>query len=557
MDPKIAYVSPEFALTDDLPIFAGGLGVLAGDILHQAADSKVPLVGITVFYREGFFQQLINPKGEQKHFYKIANPEEVGLKNTGELIKIPLVDHELYLKIWKKEVKSPQSGNTVQLYLLDADIPENRPEDRKISDRLYERVWAPHLIDDLVLGIGSVRLIRKLGIPIETWHINDDHGGFNTVERIREYIARGMVMDEALEKVKSETIFTTHTTVAGAESKFSKEDLMPVLTSLFADQPADLEKLYELGKREWGGKEIFSLTVFMMRQSRKINAVSKKHFRVSKKLWEFIGEDIPQTFITNAVYSPRWTAPELDAIWRLWKFKEVWQNGGTVLKSAKLQAKKRTAQELVKVSLDSKTFDPEALVICWARRFAKYKQPNLLISDIQRLAKIITNKDRPVYILISGKAHPEDVEGQNFVKNIVEASRDPSLENHLIYLPNYGLKRAIELLSAADVWLNTPVIGWEASGTSGMKAVFNAALNASTGDGWWLEGFNGKNGWMIEPDGEDYATPTFDLIEKEIVPIFYDDPEKWGEMLEEAYRSCGARFDTTRMMEEYTKLYTN
>ena len=555
MKPKVAYISSEFALTDDLPIYAGGLGILAGDVLYQAADRKLPMVGVTVFYREGFFQQLINPQGEQQHFYEAISPEEAGLKDTGEIIKIPLTDHELYLKIWKKEVKDPNSKNSVPLYLLDGDIPENRPEDRKVSDRLYERVWAPHLIDDIVLGIGSVRLIRKLGIPIETWHINDDHGGFNTIERVREYMSQGMGLDEALEKVKSETIFTTHTPVAGAESKFTKEKFMPVLTALFAEQSVDLEKLYELGKREWDGKDLFSLTVFMMHQSRKVNAVSEKHFDISKNLWEFIGEDIPQTFVTNAVYSPRWTAPEL---------KEVWDRKDSDLKKAKLQAKTRTAKEVAEVSLDGKTFDPEALVICWARRFAKYKQPNLLISDIERLAEILTSKEKPVYLLISGKAHPEDVEGQKFVKKMIEASRNPLLEDHLIYVPNYSLDRAKELLAAADVWLNTPVIGWEASGTSGMKAVFNAALNASTGDGWWLEGFNPStgsgqvaNGWMIEPADEDYATPTYDLIEKEIVPTYFDNPEKWIKMVKEAYNSCGEKFDTKRMMAEYSKLYNN
>lgn len=556
MKPKIAYLSSEFALSDDLPIYAGGLGILAADVLRQAADDNFPLVGVTLFYREGFFKQRIDAAGNQEHFYEKIDPAAAGLVDLDHLLEIPFParnasparhagashagwrsdaggpDRKIYLKIWQKNVQSTnQPINQSTLYLLDADVPENSSPDRTIAYRLYERVWAPHLDDDLLLGIGGVRLFRKLGIPVKVWHINDDHASFNILERIREYLGQGLSLSAAREKVKAETIFTTHTPVGGAESKFSKEEITPILAALFGPLKVDPLKVYELGKREWEGQEVFSLTVFAMRHARAVNAVSKKHFEVAKELWSFIG-DLPLTYITNGVYAPGWTAPELHGIH---------PKGVT---EAKQRAKARVAPRL--------GFDPNALVLSWARRFTEYKQPLLLLSDLNRLAKILANPQRPAYLLLSGKAHPEDPVGRDFVKTVIAATHDPRLNRRLIYLPNYNLEIARDLLSASDVWLNTPVPGWEASGTSGMKAVFNAALNASTADGWWLEGFNGKNGWVIDPPD---ANSLYHLLEEEIIPTYFQDQEKWAAMVKEALATCGTRFNTKRMLEEYTKLY--
>jgi len=536
MEPKIAYVSAEFGLEEGLPLYAGGLGVLSGDILYQAAESRYPLAGITVFYRGGSFRQKIGSGGSQETFFESVDPEKAGLKDTGEIVKVPILDHDLALKIWRKDVGHPasrQPGGSVPLYLMDSNIEENRPRDRKITDQLYERVWAPHIIDDLVLGIGSVRLARALRIPIAVWHINDDHGTMNIFERIRERMAQGDSLEEARRKVKTETVFTTHTPVGAAESRFERDELISILTNLFKGIEVDLEKIWKLGERELGDRRVFSLTVFAMRHAREVNAVSKKHFGVSKKLWEFIGEDVPTAHVTNAVYSPRWAPPEKD----------------------KLEIKKRAAEEVKKISLDNQTFDPRALVMAWCRRFTGYKQPGLLLTDKGRLIRILTDPERPVYLLISGKAHPRDREGQEFLKRIVQAARDPEFGNHLIFIPDYSLAKAQSILAAADVWLNTPVVGMEASGTSGMKAVFNRALNAMTPDGWWPEGYNGKNGWVIKPRGEEYAGPLYELVEKEIVPTYYGDRERWEEMVEEALKSCGEKFDTPRMLGEYAKLY--
>ncbi|MEX1061931.1 MAG: alpha-glucan family phosphorylase [Patescibacteria group bacterium] len=532
MDPKVAYLSAEFALDDALPIYAGGLGVLAADILYQAADQNLPLAGITIFYREGFFQQKIDPNGTQKSFYKRISPEDAGLEDTGQVIKVTLTDHEISLKIWRKDV-SFAGGNSVPLYLMDAELKENRPEDRKINDRLYERVWAPHIIDDLILGVGSVRLARQLNLPIKVWHINDDHGTLNILERLREQMVQGLSLSEAREKVKAETVFTTHTPVDGAESKFTRGELFPLLTVLFAGLKVDLEEIWQLGKREWQGQEVFSLTVFAMRHSREVNAVSQRHFDISRELWKFIGENVPTSYVTNAVYAPRWTPEEKD----------------------KLEVKKRAAREIQELSLDKKTFDPNSLVLAWCRRFTNYKQPNLLLTDGERLLKILTNPDKPVYLLMAGKAHPEDSEGQEFVRRVIEFSRRSEVKNHFIYVPNYSLTSARSLLAASDVWLNTPRVGWEASGTSGMKAIFNQSLNAMTPDGWWPEGYNGKNGWLLEPEKDDYATPLYRVIEKEIVPTYYQNQEKWQEMIQEAQKTCGEKFAGPRMLKEYLKIY--
>ncbi|MEX0587349.1 MAG: alpha-glucan family phosphorylase [Patescibacteria group bacterium] len=545
MTPKVAYISSEFALSDDLPTYAGGLGILAADILYQAAESRFPLCGISILYKEGFFQQKVDSEGKQTHFYPQIDPLKAGLEETGETVEVPLPGRILKLKIWRKEVRGQGTGKEgiSSLYLLDADIPENSPEDRQITDRLYERVWAPHIFDDLVLGIGSVRAARKLNLPIETWHINDDHGSFNILERLREKLAEGLQLEEAREAVKSQTIFTTHTPVGGAESKFSREELFPVLNTLLSGLNVDFEEIWNLGKRDWEGKETFSLTVFAMRHARAINSVSRKHLDVSRELWKFIG-DLPLTYVTNAVYAPRWTAKELKGIDENTPDKQ--------LEEAKLQAKRRAAETLSHLAVDKRRFDPKALVLVWSRRFTEYKQPTLLVSELERLIKILTNREKPVYLLMAGKAHPEDPQGQGFVKKVIDASRDPRLEGHLIYLPNYNIELAYRLLAAADVWLNTPQIGWEASGTSGMKAVFNCALNASSRDGWWVEGANGANGWALDqPDAEH----VYALIENEIVPMYYDQREKWWEMVKEALRSCGTRFNTPRMLEEYSKLY--
>ncbi|MDP1710326.1 MAG: alpha-glucan family phosphorylase [candidate division WWE3 bacterium] len=572
MIPKVAYISSEFALSDDLPTYAGGLGILAADMLYQAAESSFPLCGMSVFYKEGFFQQKIDPQGEQKHFYEQIDPEKAGLADTGEMIEIPVVDHSVKLKIWKKEVTPPSNPVTQSpsyLFLLDADTPENTPEDRKITDRLYERVWAPHLIDDLVLGVGSVRAARKLGLPIEVWHINDDHGTFNILERLRENLETGMPLKEAREKVKAETVFTTHTPVAGAESKFEREEISFALNALFEGLDVDPQAIWDLGKRApadakynrgGDGKEVFSLTVFAMRHARAINAVSQKHLEISRELWKFIAADgelrhgrgeLPLTHVTNAVYAPRWTAKELRGITEETPGKQLWE--------LKFNAKRRAAEQLSHLAFDKRRFDPKALVLCWCRRFTEYKQPTLLVSDLERLARILVNSDKPVYLLMAGKAHPEDPQGQGFVKQVIEASRDPRLEGHLIYFPNYNLTLAKELLTAADVWLNTPVPGWEASGTSGMKAVYNAALNVSTLDGWWAEAFNPStssgqvaNGWVIDPPS---AENLYRLLENEIAPAFYDQKEKWIAMVKESLQSCGEKFDTSRMLEEYRKLY--
>lgn len=545
-DPKVAYISSEFALSDDLPTYAGGLGILAADLLYQAAESDFPLCGISILYREGFFQQKVDSEGKQTHFYTQIDPLKAGLEDTGDQIEIPLPDHALKLKVWQKKVGSQEpeaGGGTASLYLLDADIEENSPEDRKITDRLYERVWAPHIYDDLVLGIGGVRAARKLGLPIEVWHINDDHGSFNVLERLREKLAEGLSLEEAREAVKSQTVFTTHTPVAGAESKFSREEIFPVLQTLLSGLSVDLEEIWRLGAREWEGREVFSLTVFAMRHARTINSVSRKHLDVSRELWKFIG-DLPLTYVTNAVYAPRWTARELKGIDENTPDKS--------LEEAKFQAKRRAAEGLSHLAVDKRRFDPKALVMVWSRRFTEYKQPTLLVSDLDRLIKILVSSEKPVYLLMAGKAHPEDPQGQEFVKKVVDASRDPRLEGHLIYFPNYNITLAHELLAVADVWINTPLIGWEASGTSGMKAVFNGGLNASSRDGWWIEGFNGRNGWAIDqPD----ASTVYSLLENEIIPKYYDRREEWLEMVKESLRSCGSRFNTPRMLEEYRKLY--
>ena len=578
----IAYLSAEFAVNDNMPTYAGGLGVLAGDILMEASDSNFPLVGISLFYRQGVFQQTISLDNQQETQHFELNPEELGVKEVYDsngkplVIEVPLASRIVYLKVLKK------MANKTPLYLLDAATDLNNSLDQDLTNRLYEGEWTPHISQDILLGVGAVWLARSLNLPIKLWHINDDHAAFSILERIREQLVLGKTLAEAKEEIKRTTIFTTHTPVSGAESLFPTEIISPYLESLFNGCKVSLLDLLKLGGVGLNERKAFSLSVLALTLSGKINSVSKRHSQFSQKLWSFLfpapaKDKNPIIPITNAVYPKRWVCKPMDQLyakyldpnWGDFSDKtELWQKVEEIpaadLWSARLQAKKLLIQAVFK--LTGKSIEENSLILTFAKRFTSYKRPTLLISDLDRLTKILGNPQKPTYLLMSGKAHPKDSTGQNFIQQVIAASQNPILQNHLIFLPNYDLKLAKLLVSGSDLWINVPQPPMEASGTSGMKALFNGVLNLMVADGWWYECFNGQNGWLVgssEPDIEkplsdsQTAQIVYDLLGKEVQPLYFNQKEGlplgWIEKIKNSLSSTAAFISTKRLLKDYDK----
>jgi starch phosphorylase len=568
---KAAYLCAEFAISPALPTFAGGLGVLAADTLYQASDLDLPIIGVTLFYAAGCFNQWLDEEGNPQEQCIRIDPRRAGIVDTGVMVDVPLPGRTVFLKVWKKEV-----GNTV-FYLLDPDVPENGTRDRSLAERLYDGRGQPSRIESgFLMGVGAVRALRELGEEISLWHINDDHASFSILERIRKLISEGKSLAKAQEEIKKRTVYTTHTPSLGAESTFRLEEVRPLLKSFFKGSFTD--ELCALGEREKDGERCFSLTVFAMRLSRAVNAVSRAHQKVARGLWKFISRKPKITYVTNGIYPKRWVANPMNALYKKYLAPDwdrraddpaVWGRvrdiPDDIFWKARQEAKEKLAEEVHRRS--GEEIDPSALILGFARRLVSYKQPTLLFEDRERLAAILCNSKRPAYLLMSGKVQPHgDV---NLVKTISSAVKDPLFEDRFIFLENYNLDLARLLVSGSDVWLNTPVPGQEACGTSGMKALYNGVLHASTPDGWWVEAFNGKNGWEINgstgspqgsPDGVRAepgrsADSLYTLLEKEIVPLYYErkdgTPEAWVKKVKGAVADLAPRYNTARMLKEY------
>ncbi len=559
-ESKVAYLCAEFAVSPELPTFAGGLGVLAADVLHQASDSRLPVVGVSLLYAAGCFNQWLDEEGNPREECIRIDSRKAGLSDTGVIVDVSLSDRVVYLKVWKKEI-----GN-VLLYLLDADIPENSELDRTMAYRLYDGRERPSRLErSLLFGVGAVRALRKLGEDISLWHLNDDHSSFSVLERIRERVSAGEDLAAARRRVKEETVYTTHTPVAAAESVFGLAEAKPALAALFRGTNVSIEELCALGAREAEGKECFSLTVFSMRHSRTINAVSQAHQKISRNLWSFIWPSAPEeeiTYVTNGVYLGRWVVEPLAQLYRQylapgWASRaddpSLWEKVSSIpdgdFWEARLKAKEALVAEVRRRT--GRELDSQALILGFARRLVSYKQPALPLSSPERLASILCNPEKPVYLMMSGKVQPH---GEvDLIHTIVAAAKDPVLKGHFIFLENYGLELARLLVSGSDVWLNTPIPGNEACGTSGMKALYNGVLHASTLDGWWVEAFDGENGWEVT--GPDFADSLYSLLEKEIVPLYYRQsdgmPKEWLAKVKRALSGLAPRFNTVRMMKEY------
>ncbi len=577
---RIAYFSAEFGLTEILPIYAGGLGVLAGDHLKSASDLGVPLTGVGLFYREGYFRQVVDDDGMQKEAYPVLEPDvlPISLAETPDgsppVVTVDLAGRTVHLLIRIARV------GRVPLLLLDTNLPENEATDREITARLYGGGFETRLQQEIVLGIGGLRALEKLGIMTTIRHINEGHAAFVSLERIRRLVQEEhLSFAEAREVATTGNIFTTHTPVPAGIDVFSPELLWKYFGGYVNELGITFDELFELG-REVGdqSRELFSMAVLAMRLSTHQNAVSRLHAGVSRKLWRGVMPDLPLSEvpirpITNGVHAPTWTAPEIAATGvlehpedvdrgELWRAHESLRARLVTACCEKLvEEKRRQGAREEEIAQASRALDPRALTIGFARRFATYKRATLLFREPKRLEYLLHQIGRPVQILFAGKAHPRDEAGKEFLRTVARAAERPELKGRVLFLPDYDMALARTLVAGCDVWLNTPERPREASGTSGMKAAMNGALNLSVLDGWWDEAPHDEAGFVIgdakdQAGDEEIAQALYDAIEKRLLPMFFDRdasglPQRWIDRMIVAASKVARAFSSDRMLSEY------
>jgi len=594
----VAYFSAEFALHQSLPIYAGGLGVLAGDHCKEASDLGVPLVGVGFMYPQGYFHQRMSNDGWQEEHYERLSwteaPIEAALTPEGRpcITAVPLGDRTVLAAVWRVRL------GRVRLFLLDTDLPENAPWDRELSARLYGGDRETRIQQEIVLGIGGVRALRALGVSPTVWHLNEGHAAFVALQRIRELLEAGESFDQALEAVRLSTVFTTHTPVPAGHDAFTFQQVEKNLAGCWGGLGPHREHFLALGEFDNGYGPQFNMTALAMRTAAHINGVSALHGEVTRTMWRSIWPDtpadqLPVRSITNGVHVPTWMAAPVFAwctrylgagwldntddpqMWDrlldvpdadLWALRQRLRQDLFV--SIRERTRARWTDERVspnRIVAAGAMLDPEALTIGYARRFTAYKRPELIFHDAERLARILCNVDRPVQLVFAGKAHPADEPAKHHLQSVFKRCLDPAFGGRIAFIDDYDMHVAHYLVHGCDVWLNNPRKPLEASGTSGMKASLNGVPHLSIGDGWWAEGFNGRNGWLIEshasPDDQDAADAAdaqalYALLEHEIVPAFYDRnaqnvPEQWMAVVREAMRSNIPRFSTRRMVKQY------
>ncbi len=602
----IAYFSAEFGIHNSLPIYSGGLGLLAGDHCKEAGELGLPLVGVGFLYQQGYLHQHIHADGWQESTYRPLALDSVALKPAYSplgriLIEVSLNQQDkVYVAVWKVQVGS------ISLYLMDTDVPENAPWDRELSARLYPGDQEFRVRQQIVLGIGGVRTLRALNILPDIWHLNEGHTAFMILERIREEVASGLSYEEAANRVRQGTIFTTHTPVLAGHDAYPSSLIEKYFSQYWPTLGLDHKGFWDLGHYQspWG--EAFNMTALALRLSAGHNAVSNLNGKISRKMWHGLWpnieeENVPISSITNGIHIPTWVAIE---IWQLFQkylapdwverqddpalWEKVFDIPDSLFWKKHLFVKRkllRFIQDRARAFWTERRVDPsqvlasgalldvDTLTIGFARRFTAYKRPNLLFSDLDRLKKILTDRWRPVQILFAGKAHPSDEVGKRYIQQVYNLARDPECSGRIAFLENYDMRTAHYLVQGVDLWLNNPRPPFEACGTSGMKAAINGVPNLSILDGWWIEGYNGKNGWAfgniassvdsVSPEHQDRedANALYDLLESQIIPLYYQkDPEGvphgWIQVSKEAIRSISATFSARRMMKEYTeKLY--
>jgi starch phosphorylase len=599
----IAYFSAEYGLTECLPVYSGGLGVLSGDHLKSSSDQDYPLIALGLLYQQGYFRQFLNPDGWQQERYPINDfytlPVTPVNDAAGQELKVTvkLPTGNVFIQVWKLEV-----GRTT-LYLLDTNLPENLlPQDRDITDSLYGGDTDTRIRQEIVLGIGGMRALAAMGLSPTVFHMNEGHSAFLALEQIRRYRReQGLTFEEAWEAARTSNVFTTHTPVPAGIDLFDPGLMYHYFSEYCAETGIDFQQLMALGRRNPQDRdERFSMAVLALNTSSYRNAVSRLHRQVSQEMFHELWRqlpvwEVPITSVTNGVHLPSWLNGDLASLydqylepdWRdRFNDANIWHQVAEIPDEELVEVHRRRKRRLVsfvraranasavrrqastsEVRRSGEVLDPNAFTIGFARRFATYKRATLLFRDVDRLKRIILDKDMPVQIVIAGKAHPKDQPGKSYIREIVQLSRDPDLWKHLVFLEDYDMKVARELVQGVDLWLNTPRRGEEACGTSGMKAAINGVLNLSILDGWFDEAYEGLGGWAIgerEPYSEDqdalHASAIYYLLENEIVPMFYErreqTPREWIRRVKQSLMYISPNFDCRRMVREYmTQLY--
>ncbi|MEB2283331.1 MAG: hypothetical protein B6D46_06160 [Polyangiaceae bacterium UTPRO1] len=593
----VAYFCSEFAIHAALPIYGGGLGVLAGDLLKAASDAALPLIGVGLAYRQGYFQQRLDPDGWQHEYWVDCAFDRLPIVRVGDrdggvlTVSVPIRGRDVRAQVWRLDL------GRVRLYLLDTDRDDNDPVDRWITSRLYVGDRRTRLTQYAMLGIGGVRALAALGIEPSLVHLNEGHAAFGGYERLREHLRAGTSFDDAVAAVRAATIFTTHTPVPAGNEAYGVDEVEAVLGRYFDDLAAPRERLYDLARLRPGDSgEGLGITPLALRTSRAANGVSRRHGEVARAMWQPLWsdravDDVPIGHVTNGVHVGTWMAPPMQALldrhlgsdWRRWRADDARWDGIAALPDAELWATRsalraalveyaRTRSVLDRLSRGdtpeyvaqaAEVFDEKVLTIGFARRVATYKRLYLLVRCPERNLRLLADVDMPVQLVIAGKAHPQDHDAKNTLHAIFGAKAIPNVGRRVVFLENYDLAMALRLVSGVDLWLNLPRPPLEASGTSGMKVAMNGGLNLSVLDGWWSEAFDGENGWGIAtPEGDPQAqddhdaAAVLDLIEHEVRPLFYERtagglPVRWLARVKRALRTIVPQFTAARMLHEY------
>jgi starch phosphorylase len=598
----IAYFSAEYGLHESLPIYSGGLGVLSGDHMKSASELGLPLIGVGLFYRFGYFRQQLNADGWQTElypendFYTMSVTRVQNSKNEPLVVRVEFRDHPVLVNVWKIQV------GRIPLYLMDADVPDNRPEDRELTARLYGGDQEMRIRQEILLGIGGIQVLTAMGIKPSVCHMNEGHSAFLSLERIRVIMQeRGLGFEAAREVVAASNIFTTHTPVPAGNDAFHPDMIDRHLGHYYPKLGLSREQFMNFGKITPNDPaEHFGMTVLALRMAHHCNGVSALHGKVSREMWHRIWPDVPVheipiESITNGVHTQTWLSDEFSYLYSRYLGSDwtqrptnyaVWNNIERIpdvelwrshvrrrdhlvhfaRKRLRKQLQDRNAS-LLDIQRVDEVLDPNALTIGFARRFATYKRATMLFRDPERLIRILSNRDRPVQLIFAGKSHPRDDGGKRFIQDIVRFCRREDVRTRIVFLEDYDMNVARYLVQGVDVWLNTPKRPMEASGTSGMKGPINGAINLSILDGWWEEAYktDSGSGWAIgnaemfdneEHQAEHDTQALFNLLEKQVVPEFYergadDVPRRWIERMKKSIQTVVSFFNTNRMVQEY------
>ncbi len=596
----IAYFSMEFGLGEALPLYAGGLGILAGDYLKAASDLAVPVTAIGLLYQEGYFRQLLDANGWQQEVYPYSDSTSLPIQpvyaNSGAWLHV-LVDlpgRAVRLRVWQAQV------GRVTLYLLDSNDPVNSPTDRGITSKLYGGGQELRLVQEIALGIGGWRVINALGLDIDVCHLNEGHAAFVTLERARNFMQNNNVdFWQALWSTRAGNVFTTHTPVTAGFDTFEPELILKYAAAFSEKVGVAAQALGALGRMDaTNPDEPFNMAFLAMRTCIMANGVSRLHGEISRRIFQDLyphwpQHEVPITHITNGIHVPSWDSAWADNIWTKvcgkarWlgtseglskainglSDEDLWTFRGQERADLVEHARRRLARQLSQRGVDQDTvaqatdvLDPNVLTLGFARRFAEYKRPNLLLQNPQRFIQLLTNQELPVQIIVAGKAHPHDEAGKHFIQQWVQFCAQQEVRVRAVFLEDYDISLAQEMVQGVDVWINTPRRPWEACGTSGMKVLVNGGLNVSELDGWWVEAYSEDVGWALG-DGQEHAEPGWDaveadelyqLLEQKIVPMFYQRdiagvPKAWIKKIRASMARLAPQFSTNRMVREYVE----